>query len=87
MTANFSSPAMQYSVTFDDLMADTSYTLTVRIVVHANTTVDVVQAAMGSFMTLMFPSKLGMITALTIPKHACIDWDDSTTCKYTSVVY
>ncbi len=58
MTANFSSPAMQYSVTFDDLMADTSYTLTVRIVVHANTTVDVVQAAMGSFMTLMFPSKL-----------------------------
>ena len=58
MTANFSSPAMQYSVTFDDLMADTSYTLTVRIVVRANTTVDVVQAAMGSFMTLMFPSKL-----------------------------
>ncbi len=56
--ANFSRPAMQYSVTFDNLMADTSYTFTVRIVLCANTTVDVVPAAMGSFMTLITPSKL-----------------------------
>ena len=56
--ANFSRPAMQYSVTFDDFMADTSYTFTVRIVLRANTTVDVVPAATRSFMTLMFPSKL-----------------------------
>ncbi len=56
--ANFSRPGMQYSVTFDDLMAGTSYTFTVRIVLRANTTVDVVQAAIGLFMTLMTPSKL-----------------------------
>ncbi len=56
--ANFSRPGMQYSVTFDNLNADTSYTFTIRIVLHANTTVDVVPAAMGLFMTLKTPSKL-----------------------------
>ncbi len=56
--ADFSRPVMQYSVTFDNLMAATSYTSTIRIVLRANTTVDVVPAATRSFMTLMFPSKL-----------------------------
>ncbi len=56
--ANFSCPGMQYSMTFDNLMAGTSYTFTVRIVLHANTTVDVVPAALESFMTFMTPSKL-----------------------------
>ena len=70
--ANFSRPGMQYSVTFDDLMAGTSYTFTVRIVLRTNTTVDVVQAAMGLFMTLITPSKL--VYALSSPcKHNYID--------------
>ncbi len=56
--ANFSRPGMQYSVTFDNLYADTLYIFTIRIVLCANNTVDVVQAATGSFMTLMTPSKL-----------------------------
>ncbi len=56
---------MQYSITFNNLMADTSYTFTIRIVLRANTTVDVVPAAMGSFMTLMTPSKL--VYALVFP--------------------
>ncbi len=65
--ANFSHPGMQYSITFDDLMAGTSYTFTVRIVLCANTTVDVVQPAMGTFMTLITPSKL--VYALVFPLH------------------
>ena len=56
--ANFSRPGMQYSVTFDNLNADTFYTFNIRIVLRANTTVDVVPAALGSFMTFMIPSKL-----------------------------
>ncbi|XP_064393507.1 uncharacterized protein LOC135340988 isoform X1 [Halichondria panicea] len=62
--ADFSRPVMQYSVTFDNLMAATSYTSTIRIVLRANTTVDVVPAATRSFMTLMFPI---MYTATTPP--------------------
>ena len=65
MMANFSRPGMQYSMTFDNLMVGTSYTFTVRIVLRANTTVDVVQPAMGSFMTLITPSKL--VYALVFP--------------------
>ncbi len=57
LVANFSRPAMQYSVTFDNLMADTSYNFTIRIVLRANTTVDVVSSATGAFITLMTPSK------------------------------
>ncbi len=73
--ANFSRPAMQYSVTFDNLMADTTYTFTVRIVLRANPTVDVVSAAMGLFMTLITPSKLVYaLTSLSYPcKHNYID--------------
>ncbi len=44
-----------YSVTFDNLIADTSYTFTLRIVLRAGTTVDVV-AGTGLFMTLVIPS-------------------------------
>ncbi len=55
--ANFSRPAMHYSVTFDNLIADTSYTFTLRIVLRVNTTVDVVPAATGSFVTHVTPSK------------------------------
>ncbi|XP_064393493.1 mucin-2-like [Halichondria panicea] len=56
MMANFSRPGMQYSMTFDNLMVGTSYTFTVRIVLRANTTVVVVQPAMGLFMTLITPT-------------------------------
>ncbi len=59
--ANFSRPGMQYSVTSDNLMADTPYTFTVRIVLRANTTVDVVPAVMGSFTTFMTPSKWNLL--------------------------
>ena len=65
MMANFSRPGMQYSMTFDNLMVGTSYTFTVRIVLRANTTVVVVQPAMGLFMTLITPSKL--VYALVFP--------------------
>ncbi len=70
--ANFSRPGMQYSITFDDLVADTSYTFNIRIVLRANTTVDVVQPAMGTFMTLITPSKL--VYALAFPLLISIDW-------------
>ena len=57
LVANFSRPAMQHLLTFDNLMPDTSYNFTIRIVLRANTTVDVVSSATGYFMTIMTPSK------------------------------
>ncbi len=66
--ANFSRPRMQYSVTFDNLNADTSYIFNIRIVLRASITVDVVPAAMGSFMTLITPSKL----VYALSSHNCI---------------
>ncbi len=57
IVSNFSGPGMQLSVTFDNLFADTSYTFKIRIVLRDNTTVEVVPVAIGSFMTIMTPSK------------------------------
>ena len=49
--ADFTSPSMQYTVTFDDLDPDTEYTFTIRIVLRLDNTVDVIPAVTGSFLT------------------------------------
>ena len=49
--ADFTSPSMQYTVTFTDLDPATEYTFTIRIVLRSNKTVDVVPAVSGSFLT------------------------------------
>ena len=49
--ANFTSPSMQYTVTFTDLDPATEYTFTIRIFLRSNNTVDVVQPVSGNFTT------------------------------------
>ncbi len=55
---DYTGPAQQYTVMFTGLDPETVYNYTIRIVLRANNSVDVVPAATGSFMTLMMPSKL-----------------------------
>ena len=49
--ANFTSPSVQYTVTFTDLDPATGYTFTIRIVLRSDNTVDVVTANNGTFTT------------------------------------
>ena len=49
--ANFTSPSMQYTVTFTDLDPATEYTFTIRIVLRSDKNVDVVPPANATFTT------------------------------------
>ncbi len=57
ITAPFTNPSDQYTVTFNDLNDDTLYNFIMRIVLRTNNSVDVVPPATGSFRTLRAPSK------------------------------